>query len=346
MNGFITSDTCNITPSLGMDICAAFEKQPKGLIFTNPDFKVPAGTADIGDYIRKYALPYQFSVDGTEDGARLLNGIDVPPVVFPLLEGLTNLEPTGGDVRISQEGFGSGVVNGHENYQEMYTFLKGGLCMYKQLAKMEGRDYRVFFVDEDNKAYGVRQDDGTTRGFMANIGVNYRKNVGTTPAALMVTLLYSTSYVKDFKNLTSFEVSEDLASPKELMIEVLSMSYVEATSMLTLNLRIVTACSGNNLNAQFLEALSRPEDNDLLTLLLDTELDGNWIGRTVETTVLLSDGTLNVLYNVPSVAEKGRIRFIPTNPFGSLGLGWVMTNNLRYAVPFSIVDVDWEAIEV
>jgi hypothetical protein len=249
MNGELNSNCVIPTPALGIDVCSTFEKQPKGLIFTEADFSVPAGTADIGAYIRERALPYFLEGGGTS--GITYGVVDVPVTVFPLLEGLTNLEPTGGDVRISQEGFGSGVVNGHENYQEVYTFIKGGICLFKQISKMEGRDMRVFFVDEGDKAYGVRNDDGTTQGFLANIGASYRKNVGTTPAALRVSLVYSNNYADEFKNITAFDVPADLKATKQITLKILDYDFSQTGVIIPF--QVISMCTGKNITKQVSE---------------------------------------------------------------------------------------------
>ena len=181
MSGVIVGTCKPVIAFTGLGACAMFEQQPKGLILTTTDFKVPkAYVANIGTYVQQQAkLPA---------GAK----------VFPLLDGLVNVEPSGGDVRISQEGFGESKVNGHNPYQEIFTFTKGGLCMLKQLLKLHGSDMRVFFVDDNYVTYGVETEDGDVQGFNVNVGVSYRKNVGTAVSAIILTLLYSNHYYNEF----------------------------------------------------------------------------------------------------------------------------------------------------
>lgn len=226
MSGVIVGTCKPVIAFTGLGACAMFEQQPKGLILTTADFKVPkADVADIGIYIRQEAkLPV---------GAK----------VFPLLDGLVNVEPSGGDVRISQEGFGEGKVNGHNPYQEIFTFTKGGLCMLKQLLRLHGSDMRVFFVDNDYVAYGVQTEDGGVQGFNVNVGVSYRKNVGTAVSAIILTLLYSNHYYNEFSALTSFSLPTNTQGTKH----TIALGEPDPISTDEAYIRLWLSCSGINV---------------------------------------------------------------------------------------------------
>lgn len=224
MSGVIVGTCKPVIAFTGLGACAMFEQQPKGLILTTTNFKVPkANVANIGTYIQQQAkLPSDAKV-------------------FPLLDGLVNVEPSGGDVRISQEGFGESKVNGHNPYQEIFTFTKGGLCMLKQLLKLHGSDMRVFFVDDNYVTYGVETEDGDVQGFNVNIGVSYRKNVGTAVSAIILTLLYSNHYYNEFSALTSFSLPTNTQGTKHVAFVGASTSGTEALVKLQL------LCSGLNV---------------------------------------------------------------------------------------------------
>ena len=235
MSGVIVGTCKPVIAFTGLGACAMFEQQPKGLILTTTDFKVPkANVADIGTYIQQQAkLPI---------GAK----------VFPLLDGLVNVEPSGGDVRISQEGFGEGKVNGHNPYQEIFTFTKGGLCMLKQLLKLHGSDMRVFFVDDNYVTYGVETEDGDVQGFNVNIGVSYRKNVGTAVSAIILTLLYSNHYYNEFSALTSFSLPTNTQGTRH--VAFVDDKAIDGSQTTTIKLQLL--CSGLNvtpLTANILE---------------------------------------------------------------------------------------------
>ena len=245
MSGVIVGTCKPVIAFTGLGACAMFEQQPKGLILTTTDFKVPkANVADIGIYIRQQAkLPV---------GAK----------VFPLLDGLVNVEPSGGDVRISQEGFGEGKVNGHNPYQEIFTFTKGGLCMLKQLLKLHGSDMRVFFVDDNYVTYGVQTEDGDVQGFNVNIGVSYRKNVGTAVSAIILTLLYSNHYYNEFSALTSFSLPTNTQGTKQVaFVDASAMSGSSVTSV-----KLQLLCSGLNVTPLIASTMNTAQVSALMEL--------------------------------------------------------------------------------
>lgn len=225
MKGQLITGCGNKAAFTGLGSCALFESTPKAIILTTYDFVVPAGTANVGEYLRTQAL------------------IPMNSKVFPLMEGLVNLEPSGGDVRTSQEGFGESSVNGHNPYQEVLTFTKGGLCMLKELLSLHGQQMRVFFVDDNNVAYGTTDESNAVFGYSITIGVHRRKNVGTTPAAIIVTLLYSNNNYTEVRNMTSFEIPSNLKGIRRIHAKIVSYSRIGPTAA-TLVVKFFTACSG------------------------------------------------------------------------------------------------------
>lgn len=217
---------------VGLQNCPSFESQPKGLIITTKDFTIPQTPTDStgatitqGEYLAQQAELISTSIK-----------------VYPLLDGLVNLEPNGGDTRIVQEGFGSSSINGHNEYQETYTYTKGGICLFKEVLKFHGQDMRVFWVDLDNRVYGVAQSDGTIRGFEITLGTQYRRNQGQTAAGYLVTIIYSNKYISDFKNMTSFLIREGIQPTRSLYPKVKSVTT--DTTFTNLNIQLFMTCSG------------------------------------------------------------------------------------------------------
>lgn len=244
MKGQIKTGCTNNIAFTGLGACALFESTPKAVILTVHDFKVPAGTTNVGEYLRQQAL------------------VPMNGKVFPIMDGLVNLEPSGGDVRTSQEGFGESSVNGHNPYQEVLTFTKGGLCMLKELLNLHGQLMRVFFVDDNNVGYGTTDESGDIYGYAVTLGVHRRKNVGTTPAAIIVTLLYSNNYM-EIRNMTSFEVPSNLKGVRRIHAKIFMYSGGVAPLYIpTLYVKYYTACSGIDISKEFLTYMNDLTDGD------------------------------------------------------------------------------------
>lgn len=245
MKGQIKTGCTNNIAFTGLGACALFESTPKAVILTVHDFKVPAGTTNVGEYLRQQAL------------------VPMNGKVFPIMDGLVNLEPSGGDVRTSQEGFGESSVNGHNPYQEVLTFTKGGLCMLKELLNLHGQLMRVFFVDDNNVGYGTTDESGDIYGYAVTLGVHRRKNVGTTPAAIIVTLLYSNNNYMEIRNMTSFEVPSNLKGVRRIHAKIFMYSGGVAPKYIpTLYVKYYTACSGIDISKEFLTYMNDLTDGD------------------------------------------------------------------------------------
>ncbi len=209
--------------------CAAFEGTPKALIFTEETSKY-IGTSASG-----------FTTDLDLD---LATG-----KAFAITEGIVNLEPTGGETRVAQEGFGAAKANGWEPYSEIYTINKGGFCLLKQLLKVDGQDFRMFLVDDRGVIYGEATDSGASmRGFKVNFGVSRRGNTGTETAAIRVALQYSLDYLHEMTRIASIEyIGDDI-------LTVIPVVIVNGDT--TKQYKLADACSGEELTAEVLGTLN------------------------------------------------------------------------------------------
>lgn len=224
MEGQLIQACAKGVPYVGIGGCSTFEGQPKGIIITKADFGIAPAVVD-----KLYVLQTQARVANVK--------------VWPLLDGLVNLEPNGGDLRTSQEGFGPATYNGHNPYSEVYTYTKGGICLYKELEQLQGEDVRIFFVDDNDKIFGNVRSDGYFQGFLANFGIDYRKNTGGQIAAVKVALSYSANYFNEFKNTMSILMDGEI-KPLRMVIPIIE-PYEGDTSNAYLTLAV--RCS--NVNA-------------------------------------------------------------------------------------------------
>ena len=210
---------------VGLEDCNTFDKQPLGIVLTHKDYSTDFISADI----TRQAL-----TQAAKDVSKVL----------PFLEGLINVEPSGGNTRVSQEGFGNPSVNGYEPFQEVYTFIKGGLCLYKSIAHLHGADMRVFFVDEALNLYGTVVKGNTIKymGFDVNVGIEYRKNVGTQVGAVKITLLYTYAYPQQLKAIQSLSLNTPLRGLRSVAVKATLMSAS------TFRFKLMLACSGSNIS--------------------------------------------------------------------------------------------------
>lgn len=218
---------------VGTGDCYAMDKQPKGLIFTTRDFILP-------------------TTDSPDAWANAFDDINNSGMVQYIPEDIVNMEVSGGDLRLSQEGYGPSVVTGLNAYQEVYTVIDGGLCLYKNLLKLHGKRLKVFVIDEDDNVLMTYKEERSFtvpkvtnsyfQGFDVNVGVTYRKNNGTNVGAVQITLIY-TGYEKEFANASMFKLPRELKQDLGTYLDFISFSGSSDGSCSAV-FKLRTSCGG------------------------------------------------------------------------------------------------------
>jgi len=194
MKGFVAG-ICAVgdVPHTKTGGCALFAGTPAGLVFHDKN--------------------YSFTMDSDIFNQEILAAMSAMGTgrAFPITEGIVDMRPTGGDVRTQQEGFGPENPNGLNALRETYVITSGGICLYKQLAKLSGRQMRVFLIDNANSIYGTVADvvvgAGVTeerfRGYLVTVYVRHRRNTGTQSGAIEIDLFYDANFENEEKNTHS-----------------------------------------------------------------------------------------------------------------------------------------------
>ncbi|MDR0680854.1 MAG: hypothetical protein LBG15_03225 [Dysgonamonadaceae bacterium] len=232
MNGFITSN-CNSTVYAHTKTgdCAQFEGKPLGLIFTDQGASFPVDENAFKQAISEgiYALQRKR--------------------VVPLMKGIVAVAPNGGDISTSQEGFGPETPIGINAYREDYTITSGGICLYKQLAKMNGKTIRFFKVDQNNVAYGTYSDGDDSpvfRGYLATFYVTNRANSGDTGGAVLLSLFYSLNYEQERINTHALPVATGLEGLSGVVLQKAAANTA----------KVILACSGEDITSVYGEDLA------------------------------------------------------------------------------------------
>ena len=210
-------------PLTGITSCMKFEGRPLGFIFTGFNDRFLLTTEIVETLRNKIRMQ-------TRPGATIV------------ISGLVNLEPTGGDIRLNQEGWGAASINGLNPLTEVYTINEGGLCLYKELRKLNGRKLRVILIDADWLGYFTSiqsNNEMYLRGFSIRLGVTRRKNIETTPGAILLTFVYDTAFEQEDENIASIQLSSDLQG----MVGLKFMR--KTTTATTIEGTLVTSCDNS-----------------------------------------------------------------------------------------------------
>lgn len=223
--------------ALGKDACSKFKGLPKGFVFTDENFSFDGTSKELRTPSDVVEL-----LNGFVSFAPLTGGetrSPNTPLIMPYYPSIVTLETEGGDPRINQEGFGSGVPNGINPYSETYTITDGGDCMYKQLAKLENRLMRVFRIDENDIMYGTVDKNGNIKGYKCYISVTPRENTGDTVGANLLLITYQNSYKQERVNEVAVALEEELQTLRQVAVAV--------PRDVTEGFRIVTECTGSSI---------------------------------------------------------------------------------------------------
>lgn len=214
--------------------CSMFEGTPHGFIIHDKSESFPLDEALFNEAIKK--------------------GITAAGIkrITPLLGGITDYQPTGGDVRTSQEGFGPETPIGINAKRVDYIINKGGLCLFMQFIKLNGRQVRIFPVDNNNVPYGtVATVDGKEvfRGFLATIWAAKRDNTGSQTGAIIFSVFYDANYENEENNMAAIALTETVEG-----LTGVTLRRVDAGKA-----KFVIACSGDDLTATYADTLASAE---------------------------------------------------------------------------------------
>ena len=227
MSGFIKS-ACNAGQKVHTRVgeCSMFEGTPSGFILHHKDEKFP--------------------IDETAYNAAISAGIIAAGInrVTPLIGGITDYQITGGDVKTSQEGFGPEDPIDINAKRIDYIINKGGLCLLRQLKKLNGRQIRVFQIDKNRVAYGTVATIGgeeVFRGFLVKVWAAKRDNNGSQTGAIIFSVFFDAEYGNEENNIASSALTEEY--------EGLTGVILKRTA--TGKAKFVVACSGDDLTSTY-----------------------------------------------------------------------------------------------
>lgn len=202
--------------------CAMFEGTPKGWIIHDKN--------------------ESFSLDELPFNTEIKEGIIARgrKRLTPLLEGVTDYQPSGGDVKTSEEGFGAPTPIGINSKSVIYVINEGGLCLFKQLKKLDEKQVRILLVDKNNVVYGtVATIDGKDvfRGFLATLYSTRRDNTGSQTGAILFSVYYDANYENEERNMAAMSLTENIEGLTGVVLKRIAPGKA----------KLVIACSGDDL---------------------------------------------------------------------------------------------------
>jgi hypothetical protein len=121
-----------------------------------------------------------------------------------VLKGAILTGSNGGDITTSDQGYGVSIPVGYNALSQTIRLRGAGDCLAKQLAKFNGKQARIFRIDDEDAAYGTasKKTDGTIvfKGYNAILMMSEALNDGSNDYILTLNIYYEANYDKERKN--------------------------------------------------------------------------------------------------------------------------------------------------
>ena len=157
---------------------------------------------------------------------------------------LIDVANDGGDLNVSQKGWGPPMPIGLNSFRQNYVIRVGVDCLFKQLSKMNKRSLRVIRLDEKSIAYRTAITSSgklKTRGFaLDSVYVELIEATASDPAEIHLSLFYSANYEKEKINKHSTFVNDEIEGLTGVFLEMGSAAG---------KAKVRVVCSGDDITS-------------------------------------------------------------------------------------------------
>lgn len=115
----------------------------------------------------------------------------------------------GGDINAPEMGTYGGARPIGQNAVNIAYQIDGGMCLYKELSKLNGRTVRVFEMDADNYLFGTVVTKAKTdyfAGYEGQVYVTFTPTDGSALGYITLTVYYPISHEKEVQNAMSIQL--------------------------------------------------------------------------------------------------------------------------------------------
>lgn len=191
--GIIASDCSDNRVRTGLTNCDRQPGRIVALALTPAGAMFPTDAAEFNDALEGYV---------SDTVLRLM------PV-----KGVAGATRNGGDINAPELGtYGGARPIGQNAINIAYT-IDGGMCLYKELSKLNGRTVRVFEMDADNYLFGTVVTKAKTdyfAGYEGQVYVTFTPTDGSALGYITLTVYYPISHEKEVQNAMSIQLSNGM----------------------------------------------------------------------------------------------------------------------------------------
>lgn len=129
------------------------------------------------------------------------------------VKGVAGATRNGGDINAPELGTYGGARPIGQNAVNIAYTIDGGMCLYKELSKLNGRTVRVFELDADNYLFGTVVTKANTdyfAGYEGQVYVTFTPTDGSALGYITLTVYYPISHEKEVQNAMSLQLPNGL----------------------------------------------------------------------------------------------------------------------------------------
>lgn len=129
------------------------------------------------------------------------------------VKGVAGATRNGGDINAPELGTYGGARPIGQNAVNIAYTIDGGMCLYKELSKLNGRTVRVFELDADNYLFGTVVTKANTdyfAGYEGQVYVTFTPTDGSALGYITLTVYYPISHEKELQNTMSLQLPNGL----------------------------------------------------------------------------------------------------------------------------------------
>lgn len=129
------------------------------------------------------------------------------------VKGVAGATRNGGDINAPELGTYGGARPIGQNAVNIAYTIDGGMCLYKELSKLNGRTVRVFELDADNYLFGTvvsKANIDYFAGYEGQVYVTFTPTDGSALGYITLTVYYPISHEKEVQNTMSLQLPNGL----------------------------------------------------------------------------------------------------------------------------------------
>lgn len=173
--------------------------------------------------------------------------------IYPI-NNITAFTDNSGDAQNETTGYGDVIPLRDGNYNWTFRYIKGGICLHKNLRKFNGQNLSALFVDANGVVFGRMTKDGLSGVPLASFYANkWTASDSSAVAGFTFSVTFASAHINE--NF-GFVKDEELDITAVAGLQDITLSAVGSQTTTILTVAAAVGCGGENLYDLFADELA------------------------------------------------------------------------------------------